>query len=60
MHYNISLGVCKKKNISLSVAKKLLFLLKNNIECGDEDGTGIPELVGDENGVQFLIPVEYE
>jgi len=50
MHYNISLGV----------AKKLLFLLKKNIECQNGDGAGIPEPVGDGDGVHFLIPVGYE
>jgi len=50
MHYNIYLRVAKKK---------LLFLLKNYIECGDGDGAGIPEPVGDGDGVYFLIPVRY-
>jgi len=46
-------------NISLGVAKKLLFLLKKNIECGDGDGAGIPKPIGDGDGVPFLIPVGY-
>jgi len=46
-------------NISLEVAKKLLFFIKKNIQCGDGDETGIPERVGDGDGVQFLIPVGY-
>ena len=47
MHYNISLGV----------AKKLLFFIKKNIQCGDEDVAGIPEPVGDGDEVQFFIPI---
>jgi len=50
MHYNISLGV----------AKKLLFFIKKKIiQCGDRDEAGIPEPVGDNDGVQFLILVGY-
>jgi len=37
MHYNISLGV----------AKKVLFFIKRIIQCGDRDGAGIPKPVGD-------------
>jgi len=48
MHYNISLGAAKKPSI----------FIKKNIECGDGDGAGILEPVGD--GVPFLIPVGYE
>lgn len=46
-------------NISLEVAKNFYFLLKKIIQCGDGDGAGIPEPVGDEDEVQFIIPVEY-
>jgi len=49
MHYKISLGL----------QKSFYFLLKNIIQCGDKDGAGIPEPVGDGDEVQFLIPVEY-
>jgi len=46
-------------NISLGVAKKLIFFIKKNIQCGDGDGAGIPEPVGDGDEVQFLISVGY-
>ena len=42
--------------ISLEVAKKLLFLLKKIIECGDE--TGIPEPVRDGDGFTFSSPLD--
>ena len=51
MYYNIALGNAKKN---------FYFLLKRIIQCGDEDETGIPEPVRDEDEIQFLIPVEYE
>jgi len=35
------------------------FLLKKFIQCGDGDGAGIPEPVGDEDEIQFLISVGY-
>jgi len=38
--------------------KKTYIFIKKNIECGDGDGAGIPESVGDE--IRFLIPVGYE
>ena len=41
MHYNICLGVAKKK---------LLFFIKKIIQCGDGDVAGIPEPVGDGDG----------
>jgi len=49
MHYNIFIGV----------AQKLFFIKKKNIKCSDGDGAGIPEPVGDGDGVHFLIPVGY-
>jgi len=39
--------------------KNLYFLLNKIIQCGDRDGVGIPEPVGDEDEVQLLIPVGY-
>ena len=45
MHYNIASGVEKK--------------IKNIIHSRDGDVDGIPELVGDGDGIQFLIPVKY-
>jgi len=45
-------------NISLEVAKKLLFFIKKIIQCGVGDGAGIPEPDGD--GVKFFILVGYE
>ena len=47
-------------NIALGVAKNLLFFIKKKIiQGGDEDGTGIPKPVGEENEIQFLIPIAY-
>ena len=37
--------------------KILYFLFKKIIQCGDGDGTGIPELVGNENGFNFSSPL---
>jgi len=39
--------------------KNLYFLLNFFIKCGDGDETGIPEPVGDGDGIQLLIPVGY-
>jgi len=36
--------------------KKFLFFIKKSIQCGDGDGAGIPEPVGDGDEVQFIIP----
>lgn len=46
-------------NISLEVAKNFYFLLKKIIRYEDGDGAGIPEPVGDGDGIQFLILVGY-
>ncbi|AES72983.1 hypothetical protein MTR_3g098440 [Medicago truncatula] len=46
-------------NVALADAKKLLFFIKKIIQCGDEDGAGIPEPVGNGDVIQFLIPVGY-
>jgi len=46
-------------NISIGVAKKLLFFIKKIIQCGNGDEAGVPEPVGDRDEVQFLIPVRY-
>jgi len=42
----------------LSLARALVEWTQN-IQCGEGDGAGIPELVGDGDEVQFLISVEY-
>jgi len=42
-------------NVALGDAQKLLFFIKKFIQCGDGDGAGIPEPVGDGNEIQFLI-----
>jgi len=39
--------------------KNFYFLLKKIIQYRDGDGAGIPEPVGDGDGVQFPIPVEH-
>jgi len=39
--------------------KKTYIFIKQIIQCGDGDGAGIPEPVGDGNEIQFLIPVGY-
>jgi len=39
--------------------KKLIFFIKKDIQCRNGDEAGIPQPVGDEDEVQFLIPVEY-
>jgi len=46
-------------NIDFEDAKKFLFFIKKNIQCGDGDGAGIPEPVRDGDDIQFLIPVRY-
>ena len=47
------------QHFSRGCKKTSLFLLKKIIQCGDEDGAGIPKPVGDGDGVQFPIPVGY-
>ena len=46
-------------NVAFGDEKNFYFLLKKIIQCGDGDGAGIPEPVGDGDEIQFLIPVGY-
>jgi len=45
--------------VALGDAKKLIFFIKKIIQCGDGDEARIPEIIGDGDEIQFLIPIEY-